>query len=234
MQVRAGEQTGAQAEAAQQGLDHAGGRGLAVGAGEVDHRVGTLRVGQQVDHCAHAVERRLELGLGPAGVELALDLLPAGEQAIGLVVGERDRLARGVGVVIGHEIECGAESAVLVIVGRHLAPRIAGQRVQVPVGVQDRTVERGLLVGLELVVLVAVEGAAQVIEFVAGVHERRSYAGYGVLPRDVRAQTQGGTRSRLRPALPRIASHEHPCARLARPREADHRRHRGPLGTGMG
>ena len=41
--MRAGEPSGAQAELAQQRVDHAGGRGLAVGAGDVDHRRAALR-----------------------------------------------------------------------------------------------------------------------------------------------------------------------------------------------
>ena len=53
-------QAGAQAEGAQQRLDHARGRGLAVGAGEVDDRDAGLRVAEQVDQPPDPVEGRLE------------------------------------------------------------------------------------------------------------------------------------------------------------------------------
>ena len=47
LQVRAGEAPRAQIEGAQQRVDHAARRGLAVGAGEMDDRVGALRIAQQ-------------------------------------------------------------------------------------------------------------------------------------------------------------------------------------------
>ena len=74
LDVRAGEAAGAQLEGAQQGVDHPRRRGLAVGAGQVDHRVAALRVAEQLGERADPVERRLEPGLGPAGQQGVLDL----------------------------------------------------------------------------------------------------------------------------------------------------------------
>ena len=48
LHVRAGEPAGAQVERAQQGVDHPRGGGLAVGAGQVDHRVGALRLAEDL------------------------------------------------------------------------------------------------------------------------------------------------------------------------------------------
>ena len=63
--------------------------GLAVGAGQVDDRVGLLRVAEQVGERLDAVERRVELGLGPAREQGALDL------GVGLGVGQpRGRACR--------------------------------------------------------------------------------------------------------------------------------------------
>ena len=73
-QVRAGEQAGAQAPGAQQALDHPGGRGLAVRAGDVDDRVGPLRVAEDRDERGHPVQGRLDGVLGAAGEDLALRL----------------------------------------------------------------------------------------------------------------------------------------------------------------
>ena len=50
------------------------GRGLAVGAGQVDHRVGALRVAEQLGEGADPVERGLEPGLGPAREQGVLGL----------------------------------------------------------------------------------------------------------------------------------------------------------------
>ncbi len=50
------------------------GRGLAVGAGQVDHRVRRLRVAEQLGERPDPVERRLEPGLGPAREQGVLDL----------------------------------------------------------------------------------------------------------------------------------------------------------------
>ena len=74
LQVRAGEASGAQVEGTQQGVDHARGRRLAVGAGEVDDRVGPLGVAEQAAERADAVEGRVEAGLGPPAEQGLLDL----------------------------------------------------------------------------------------------------------------------------------------------------------------
>ena len=74
LEVGAGEAARAQVERAQQGVDHPAGRGLAVGAGQVDHRVGALRVAEQLGEGPDPVERRLEPGLRPAGLQRVLDL----------------------------------------------------------------------------------------------------------------------------------------------------------------
>jgi hypothetical protein len=86
LEVRTGEPARAQVQRSQQGVDHPAGGGLAVGAGEVDHRVGALRVAQQPGERADAVEGRLELGLGPAGLQGVLDLREGlGEACFGYV-----------------------------------------------------------------------------------------------------------------------------------------------------
>ena len=74
LEVGAGEPAGAQVERAQQRVDHPAGRGLAVGAGQVDHRVAALRVAEQLDEGPDPVERRLEPGLRPARQQGVLDL----------------------------------------------------------------------------------------------------------------------------------------------------------------
>ena len=74
LDVGAGEPAGAQVQRPQQGVDHPRGRRLAVGAGQVDDRVGALRVAEQLGEGADPVERRLEPGLGPAGQQGVLDL----------------------------------------------------------------------------------------------------------------------------------------------------------------
>ena len=74
----------AQAERDDQRLDHPRGRGLAVGAGEVDRRVGALRVAEQLHERLDAVQGRVELGLGPAAQQRVLDLgVGLGEAACG-------------------------------------------------------------------------------------------------------------------------------------------------------
>ena len=65
-QVRAGVAAGAQAEAAQQLVDHAGRAGLAVRAGEVDRAEGALRIAEQVDQRLHALVGRVDVALAPA------------------------------------------------------------------------------------------------------------------------------------------------------------------------
>src|SRR6185312_11424248 len=84
-QVRAGEQPGAQPAGAQQGLGHPGGRRLAVGAGQVDHRVGALRVTEQLGQGPDPVQGRVDGMLGPAGHDGPLDL----PQPSGYVGGHR-------------------------------------------------------------------------------------------------------------------------------------------------
>ena len=81
-QVRAGEQAGSQPAGAQQRLDHPGGGGLAVGPGDVDDRVGPLRVTEQAGQRRDPVQGRLDRMLGPPGDDLPLDLPQPG-----LVVG---------------------------------------------------------------------------------------------------------------------------------------------------
>jgi hypothetical protein len=74
LDVRAGEAPGAQVQGAQQGVDHPGRRGLAVGPGELDDRVAGLRVAEQLGERADPVQGRIELGLGPARQERVLRL----------------------------------------------------------------------------------------------------------------------------------------------------------------
>ena len=79
-QVRAGEQPGAQAAGAQQRVDHARGRRLAVRPGDVDDRVGPLRVAEQAREVGDPVQGRIDGVLGPAFRDLPLDLGQAGVQ----------------------------------------------------------------------------------------------------------------------------------------------------------
>ena len=74
LQVRAGEPAGAQPEGHDELLDHPGGRGLAVGAGEVDRGVGALGVAEHLHEGLDAVQGRVEPGLGPAAQQRVLDL----------------------------------------------------------------------------------------------------------------------------------------------------------------
>ncbi len=73
LQVRAGEPAHAQAEAAEQLVDHARRRRLAVGAGHLDDRHRAVRRPEQVDQGGDAGQRRLEPALRPAGQQLPLD-----------------------------------------------------------------------------------------------------------------------------------------------------------------
>ena len=73
LQVRAGEPAGAQPELAQQGLDHAGGRGLAVGARHLDDGRGLLRVAEQVEQGPDPVQGRVDVVLGSPRQDLLLD-----------------------------------------------------------------------------------------------------------------------------------------------------------------
>src|ERR1022692_5048530 len=70
----AGEQAGPQAAGAQQRLGHPGGRGLAIGPGDVDDGIGPVRVAEQADQRRDPVQRRLDRMLGAPGQDLALDL----------------------------------------------------------------------------------------------------------------------------------------------------------------
>ena len=69
-QVRRREQAGAQAERAQQRLDHPRRGALAVGAGDVDDGVGGLRMPQQVGQGRDPGQRRLDPVLRPARLEV--------------------------------------------------------------------------------------------------------------------------------------------------------------------
>ena len=73
LQVRRGEPAGPQPGPVQQRIDHPGGGGLAVGAGDLDDRVGRLRVAQQVEQRGDPVQRRRDLHLGAPPVQQRLD-----------------------------------------------------------------------------------------------------------------------------------------------------------------
>jgi hypothetical protein len=90
LQVRAGVAAHPKAEAAQDRVDHPRGGGLAVGAGDQDHRDRPLRVAEDVHQVADPIQRRVELGLRPAGGERRLHL---GQAQLGL-------LAHGRGVYV--------------------------------------------------------------------------------------------------------------------------------------
>ena len=62
-QVRAGEQAGAETVRPQDALDHPAGRGLAVRAGDVDDRVGAMRIPEQLRGLAGRLQPRLGLRL---------------------------------------------------------------------------------------------------------------------------------------------------------------------------
>ena len=100
LDVRAGEPAGAQVERAQQGVDHPRGRGLAVGPGQVDHRVAALRVAEQVEEGRDPVQRRLELGLRPARQQRVLGL------GVGLGEAGRGSESSSGRSVIGRELGC--------------------------------------------------------------------------------------------------------------------------------
>ena len=73
LQVRAGESADAQAEPAQQLVDHPRRRRLAVGAGHLDDGYRAVRGAEQVDQRADAGQGRVEPALRPAGEQLFLD-----------------------------------------------------------------------------------------------------------------------------------------------------------------
>ena len=96
LQVRAGGASGTAVEGAQQRLDHPHRGGLAVRAGHVDGGEGALRGTQQVHEHLDALQRRVDLRLRPAFVELLLDL----SQLSQVLRGDR-ALDGGVGVLAG-------------------------------------------------------------------------------------------------------------------------------------
>jgi hypothetical protein len=73
LQVRAGEPAHPQSDPGQQRVDHARGRGFAVGAGHLQDRVAVLGVAQHVHQGLDPIERRRDLGLRPTGVQLGFD-----------------------------------------------------------------------------------------------------------------------------------------------------------------
>ena len=73
LQVRAGGAAGAPVQRGEQRVDHARHRRLAVGAGDVDRRVGALRRPEQVHQRRDPGERRLDLRFRPTFVEFGLD-----------------------------------------------------------------------------------------------------------------------------------------------------------------
>src|SRR5690606_18206061 len=86
VQVRRGEQPGAQARLPDQALDHPRRRGLAVGAGDVHGAEAVLGVAQQRHERRDPVERGLDAVLGRAAEDLAVELL---RLALDRVVGRR-------------------------------------------------------------------------------------------------------------------------------------------------
>ncbi|OPZ49017.1 MAG: hypothetical protein BWY91_03133 [bacterium ADurb.BinA028] len=97
VQVWGGESACAQTVFAAQSLDHAGGRGLAVRAGQVDDPEAALRVAQQFHDRRDPIEGRHEVVFGGAAHDLGLHLSQAG--------GHRG-IARG----RGHDCSCSHRS----------------------------------------------------------------------------------------------------------------------------
>ena len=96
LQVRAGEPADAQADGRDQRLDHPRRGGLAVGAGEVDRGVAALGVAQQLHERLDAVQRRVQLGLGPPAQQRVLDLgVGLGQAGVGGVSGVVSRGCSG-------------------------------------------------------------------------------------------------------------------------------------------
>ena len=75
--MRAGKAAHAQVVAEQQRLNHAGGAGLAVRAGNVNHRGGAVHVAEDFDGARHGVQARCHLIFGGARQQLAVDPLHA-------------------------------------------------------------------------------------------------------------------------------------------------------------
>ena len=72
-EVRAGEAAHAQVVAEQQRLNHAGGAGLAVRAGNVDDRCGTVHVTEDFDGARHSVQARCHLVFGCSRQQFTVD-----------------------------------------------------------------------------------------------------------------------------------------------------------------
>ena len=87
-QVRAGVPAGAQPARPEQGVDHARGRGLAVGSGDVDNGILALRRAEQVHERLDAVERGIDLPLDAAGPDRSLDVGEAARRLRGGHVGK--------------------------------------------------------------------------------------------------------------------------------------------------
>ena len=79
LQVRAGGAPGALTERAQQGVDHAGHRRLAVGSGDMDARVVVLRRAEQFHQRLNPRGAGFELGLRPPPIEQVLHLEQRGD-----------------------------------------------------------------------------------------------------------------------------------------------------------
>ena len=77
LEVRAGKAAHAQVVAEQQRLNHAGGAGLTVRAGDVDDRRGTVHVAEDFDGAGYRVQARCHLVFGGARQQLAVDPLHA-------------------------------------------------------------------------------------------------------------------------------------------------------------
>src|SRR5699024_7695960 len=73
-QVRAGVAAHSQTPRPDEGVDHAGRGGLAVGAGDMDDTERALWLTQQVEQCAHTFQGRVDLRFGCAGHDLRGDL----------------------------------------------------------------------------------------------------------------------------------------------------------------
>ena len=76
-EVRAGKAAHAQVVAEQQRLNHAGGAGLAVRAGDVDDRRGTVHVAEDFDGARHSVQARRHLVFGCSRQQFTVDPLHA-------------------------------------------------------------------------------------------------------------------------------------------------------------
>ena len=76
-EVRAGKAAHAQVVAEQQRLNHAGGAGLAVRAGDMDDRRGTVHVAEDFDGARHSVQARRHLVFGCSRQQFTVDPLHA-------------------------------------------------------------------------------------------------------------------------------------------------------------